>query len=97
MQVTQQVGGWVWARAPVPLASALSPTRLPLNLRAGVQVAFEMIFQAQLGLVEGRAGRKAQPAGLWGRGSGAGVQEEEQEGVKTKLAPAVGVSVRGCG
>lgn len=49
-RVTQQVGGWAWVRVPCQ-ASGLCPFyyQAALNLRAGVQVAFEMSFKASLG------------------------------------------------
>lgn len=89
--VTQQVGGWARASA-FSRPSALSPTRLPLNLRAGGQVAFEIYFSSWAWAVRGGAAGKEEPGGLWRLGGG---EEEEQEGVK--LTPAVGVSVPGCG
>lgn len=51
-----------------------------------------MFFKPSLGWWGG-AGKKEEP----GVPLAEGEEEEEQEGVKTELAPAVGVSVPGCG
>lgn len=80
----RSVGSWL---------SALSPTRLPLRVRAGVQVALELCFSSPAWAGRGGAGKKEEP----GVPLAEGEEEEEQEGVKTELAPAVGVSVPGCG
>lgn len=76
----RSVGSWL---------SALSPTRLPLRVRAGVQVALELCFSSPAWAGRGGAGKKEEP----GVPLAEGEEEEEQEGVKTELAPAVGVSV----
>lgn len=72
--------------------SALSPTTFALILRAEVQVAFEIYFSSPARASRGGTGKKEEPGASEGW-----VEEEEQEGVKTKLVPAVGVSVPGSG
>lgn len=56
-------------------------------------MAFQLYFSSPAWAGRGGAGKKEEP----GVPLVEGEEEEEQEGVKTELAPAVGVSVLGCG